>query len=67
MEEYWVLDPDHLAHRFYRREGELLAEFTSGADRSQAHTVPGFWLKRAWLDPEHLPEVAACLKEIYSG
>ncbi len=62
-----MLDPDHLAHRFYRREGELLAEFTSGADRSQAHTVPGFWLKRAWLDPEHLPEVAACLKEIYSG
>ena len=29
--EYWVLDPETLAHRFYRREGELLVEYAEGA------------------------------------
>jgi Uma2 family endonuclease len=64
VQEYWVLDPEHLAHRFYRREGELLVEFASGTDLIQAQTVPGFWLKRAWLNPAQLPEVAPCLAEI---
>jgi hypothetical protein len=30
VREYWVLDPETLAHRFYRREGEILVEFASG-------------------------------------
>ncbi|MBE9505316.1 MAG: Uma2 family endonuclease, partial [Chloroflexi bacterium] len=29
--EYWVLDPETLAHRFYRRDGELLVEYADGA------------------------------------
>jgi len=64
VQEYWVLDPEHLAHRFYRREGELLVEFASGSELVHAQTVPGFWIKRAWLNPEQLPEVAGCLVDI---
>jgi Uma2 family endonuclease len=62
--EYWILDPEHLAHRFYRREGELLLEFGTDAERIDAATVPGFWVKRAWLNPAQPPEVAACFAEI---
>ncbi len=29
--------------------------------------LPGFWVRRAWLDPDHLPAVASCLQEILSG
>jgi len=64
VQEYWVLDPEALAHRFYRREGELLVEFAPGEEIIRATTVPGFWIKRAWLNPDALPEVAACLEEI---
>ncbi len=64
VQEYWVLDPEHLAHRFYRRNGELLVEFASGEALIRAQTVPGFWLKRSWLHPEQLPEVAGSLAEI---
>jgi Uma2 family endonuclease len=67
VQEYWVLDPETLAHRFYRREGELLVEFARGEEVIRAHTVAGFWLKRAWLNPEALPEVAGCLEEILRG
>lgn len=64
VQEYWILDPDRLAHRFYRREGELLVEFAAGADRIEASTVPGFWVRRRWLDPQQLPRVADCLREL---
>ena len=67
VREYWVLDPDHLAHRFYKREGELLVEFAAGAERIPAQTVPGFFLKRGWLDPANLPDASQCLTEICSG
>lgn len=67
VQEYWVLDPEGLAHRFYRREGELLVEFAHGAELIQSQTVPGFWLQRAWLDPEKLPEVSRCRVELESG
>jgi hypothetical protein len=63
VREYWVLDPETLAHRFYRREGELLVEFAAGAEKIEAQTIPGFWLRRAWLNPERLPEVSRCLAE----
>lgn len=64
VREYWVLDPDHRAHRFYGREGELLVEFAAGEEVIRAQTVPGFWLKRSWLNPEKLPPVRECLGEI---
>ena len=40
--EYWVLDPETLAHRFYRRDGELLVEYAAGAARIESRVVPGF-------------------------
>ncbi len=64
VQEYWVLDPETLTHRFYRREGELLVEFARGEEIIRAQTIPGFWVKRVWLNPSALPEVAGCLEEI---
>ncbi len=64
VREYWVLDPDHLMHRFYRLEGEIFVEFAAGEDIVRAQTVPGFWLKRSWLNPAALPAVTDCLREI---
>ena len=68
VEEYWVLDPQTLAHRFYRRDasgGELLVEFAAhGEERIESRAVPGFWLRREWLDPGAPPPVAACLREV---
>jgi hypothetical protein len=26
--------------------------------------VPGFWVRRSWLDPAQLPEVRTCFAEI---
>lgn len=64
VREYWILDPEHLAHRFFRREGELLVEFAAREEIIRAESIPGFWVRRAWLDPEKLPLVSACLAEI---
>ncbi len=66
VDEYWVLDPHTLAHRFYRREGEFLVEFAHGEAIIRSTTAVGFWMNRAWLDPAALPEVEACLAEIRS-
>ena len=64
VQEYWILDPEHLAHRFYRREGELLFEFAAHAEKTPAQRVPGFWVHRSWPEPEHLPKAGRCLAEI---
>ena len=64
VQEYWILDPETLAHRFYRREGELLVEFAAGEPVIRAQSLPGFWVRRAWLDPAALPAVGRCLEEI---
>ena len=67
VQEYWVLDPQNLDHRFFRLEGEILTEFGQGADVVPARAIPGFWVKRAWLNPEALPEVAPSLAEILAA
>ena len=64
--EYWILDPESGGHRFYRREGELLVEFAAGEEIIRSSAVPGFWMRRAWLDVDRLPPVAACLTEVGS-
>ena len=61
VSEYWVLDPDTLAHRFYRRDGEILVEYADGEARIDSTVVNGFSLERAWLDPSHLPSIAEAL------
>jgi Uma2 family endonuclease len=63
--EYWIPDPEHLGHQFYRREGEMLVPFADEEEpiiRSQ--TVKGFWLKRAWLNPQKLPAVRMAMAEL---
>ncbi|MBN2508511.1 MAG: hypothetical protein JXQ71_17670 [Verrucomicrobia bacterium] len=64
-----LVDGERLMHRFFFREGdgEILAEFGQGADRVSARAVPGFWVKRAWLNPDALPEVAPSLAEILAA
>ena len=64
VDEYWVLDPQTLEHRFYRREGDFLTAFALDEEIIRSTQVPGFFLHRAWLDPENLPDVAACLTAI---
>lgn len=67
VQEYWVLDPEALVHRFFRREGDRLAEFAHGDEVIVAQSIPGFWVRRAWLNPDKLPEVAPCLAEVLAG
>ena len=62
--EYWVLDPETLAHRFYRREGELLVEYAEGAAKIASQVVPGFFVMREWLDPEAMPPITESLARI---
>ncbi|MBV9127865.1 MAG: Uma2 family endonuclease, partial [Verrucomicrobia bacterium] len=68
VEEYWVLDPQTLEHRFYaRQQGELFVEFARGAERIDSRAVPGFWVRRAWLDPVAPPAVETCLREVLAA
>ncbi|MBA3883523.1 MAG: Uma2 family endonuclease [Chthoniobacterales bacterium] len=66
VEEYWILDPHELAHRFYAREGELLVEFAHDEERIASRAIPGFWVAREWLNPEALPPVLECLERSLS-
>lgn len=66
VNEYWVLDPEHGDHHFYRREGELLVEFAAEEEVIRSETIAGFWVKRSWLDPDNLPAVSAALAELRS-
>ena len=62
--EYWVLDPDTLAHRFYRRQGELLVEYADGAAKIESRVVPGFFVLREWLDPASTQPITESLARI---
>ena len=62
--EYWVLDPQTLAHRFYRRAGDELVEYAAGEPKIESYAVPGFFVLREWLDPERLPPLAESLATI---
>ncbi len=64
VREYWVLDPETLAHRFYKRDGEILVEFASGEKVIRSEVVRDFWMERAWLDPDHLPKIADALAQV---
>lgn len=66
VEEYWILDPLDLVHRFYAREGNAFVEFGAGEKRIDSRIIPGFYLRRAWLDPAAPPNVEDCLREILS-
>ncbi len=67
VQEYWVLDPEALTHRFFRREGDRLVEFARDEEVIGAQSIAGFWVRRAWLHPDKLPAVAPCLAEVLAG
>ena len=62
--EYWVLDPETSAHRFYRRKGELLVEFASREEVIRSKVIVGFWIERGWLNPDRLPRLAEALAKV---
>ena len=62
--EYWILDPETLAHRFYRRAGELLVEYAAGAAKIDSRVVPGFFVMREWLDPRRTPPILEAFTRI---
>ena len=64
LTEYWILDPETLAHRFYRRDGELLVEYADGEELIRSETISGFFVKRSWLDPSSLVKIDEALEEI---
>ncbi len=59
--EYWVLDPQTLGHRCYRRDGDELVEYAAGAVKIESIAVPGFFVLREWLDPERTPSITESL------
>ncbi|MGF1656850.1 MAG: Uma2 family endonuclease [Verrucomicrobiales bacterium] len=61
VQEYWVLDPQTLDHRFYYREGEILTAFAEGEEDIVSRVLPGLRLQRSWLDPEKLLDVGNCV------
>jgi Uma2 family endonuclease len=68
VQEYWIIDPERFLHRFYRREGEVFKPFNGVAeDAAASAVVPGFFLRRSWLNILPLPEVKGCLAEILRG
>jgi len=64
VQEYWVLDPEELHHRFYRREGEYLVEFGQDEAVIRSVSIRGFRVKRAWLNPDRLPAVHQALADL---
>ena len=68
VREYWVLDPETLAHRFYRRDAEgILTEFAAGEARIESEVIRGFFVERSWLDPGSLPRLDPCLSALQAG
>ena len=64
VQELWLLDAAKAQPRFFRRAGKRLEEFASHGDKIASATIPGFWVRREWLDAAKMPKAEVCLKEI---
>jgi len=64
VQEYWILDPESLEHRFYHRIGDIFQEFSAGEEMIRSQSISGFWIRRSWLLPTQLPRVTDALAEI---
>ncbi len=64
VQEYWIVDLDTLNHRFYARHGATLVPFAPDAAVLRSRSIPGFWIRPAWLQPENHPPVQQALDEI---
>ncbi len=67
VKEYWLLDPEHLRHRFYTQRSGFLVEYGAGEQVIHSKALDGFWLRRSWLDPERLPNFNRYLEEILAS
>ncbi|MFW5776383.1 MAG: Uma2 family endonuclease [Spirochaetota bacterium] len=67
VREYWILDPETLAHRFYRCRGDELVEYADGEDRIDSLVVKSFFVMRGWLDPDRLPRIGEALARVSGG
>ena len=67
VREYWILDPETLAHRFYRRRDEELVEYADEQPQISSEVVACFFVKRTWLDPEQLPRLDDALSTVEAG
>ena len=66
VQEYWVLDPHDLQHRFYAKDGEVFVEYAENDEWIVSKTIPGFKVKREWMDPEATPDVIDCINQLLS-
>ncbi len=64
--EYWILDPETQAHRFYARDGELFVEFAAGAEVIRSPHVRGFAMRRGWLGPG-FPKIRGAFTQLCQG
>jgi Uma2 family endonuclease len=66
VQEYWILDPKTSGHRFYERRDDLLVEFGQNEEIIRSRAIPGFWIKRIWLNRQLRanPTVAEALAEL---
>jgi Uma2 family endonuclease len=64
VREYWILDPKGPDHKFYKTDGEYLREFAVGEPIIRSTEMPGFAVRREWLNPAARHDVDACLAEI---
>jgi Uma2 family endonuclease len=64
VQEYWIVDPISQDHHFFRLEGDLSVEVDERAEVVRSQALPGFWLKRSWLDAAALPRLEDCLREV---
>jgi len=67
VQECWLLDAAKTRPRFYRLAGRKLEEFASHGEKIASATIPGFWVRRDWLDAAKTPKAVDCLKEILRG
>lgn len=61
VREYWILDAETLAHRFYRRHDDELVEYADGEARIDSEVISAFFLLRKWLDPAKLVSIDEAL------
>lgn len=64
VDEYWILDPQTNAHRFYAREGDYLVEFAVDGEWIESQILTGFAMRREWLNAPSGQSVTRCLEQL---
>lgn len=66
VKEYWIIDPltEKLEASVRNAEGKFVRVDLAADGVLHSATVPGFWLKPAWLWQAELPDPLICLREL---